>query len=308
MTFTEIFQIEALAPFNFDLSTHIFNSGDKQIRNYADGKFTQVLKIDDKLALIKLTSIGTVEKPKLNVELKANNQLTLLDKRKAEASIKFIFNLNFGLCTFYSEINEPLMQKFAKQLGGLKNPTTPTIFEALLDSIVEQQISLKVAQTMEGRLVKQFGESLISDGETYYTYPSPQRIAQVSVDELRVCGLSERKAQYLQGAAKLIVDDKLDLEKLKTLQNPEEIVSKLDAIRGIGIWTAELTMLRGMQKLDALPADDLGLRRIISSYCCKGKPIKAADDAREIAKEWGRWKGLAAFYLIIAEIEGIQAS
>ncbi len=299
--------MKLLAPFNFDLSARIFNSGDKQIRNYADGKFTQVLKIDDKLALIKLTSIGTVENPKLNVELKSNNQLTLLDKQKAVESIKFIFNLDFDLCTFYSEINEPLMQKLAKQLRGLKNPTTPTIFEALLDSIVEQQISLKVAQTMEGRLVKQFGESLTSDGETYYTYPSPQRIAQVSVDKLRDCGLSERKAQYLQGAAKLIVDGKLDLEKLKTLQNPEEIVSKLDAIRGIGIWTAELTMLRGMQKLDVLPADDLGLRRIISSYYCKGKPIKA-DDARIIAKEWGRWKGLAAFYLIIAEIEGIQAS
>lgn len=68
LTFTETFQVEALAPFNFDLSAHIFRSGDKQIRNYTDGQFTQVLKINGKLALVKLNSIGTVENPKINVE------------------------------------------------------------------------------------------------------------------------------------------------------------------------------------------------------------------------------------------------
>ena len=64
-------------------------------------------------------------------------------------------------------------------------------------------------------------------------------------------------------------------------------------------------MLRGMQKLDALPADDLGIRRVISRYYCGGKPIKT-EEAREIAKPWGRWKGLAAFYLIIAEVKDIS--
>lgn len=64
-------------------------------------------------------------------------------------------------------------------------------------------------------------------------------------------------------------------------------------------------MLRGMQKLDALPADDFGIKRVISRYYCGGKPIKTAE-AREIAERWGRWKGLAAFYLIIAEVKGIM--
>ena len=54
----------------------------------------------------------------------------------------------------------------------------------------------------------------------------------------------------------------------------------LDAVRGIGVWTAELTMLRGMQRLDMLPADDLGIRRVISNYYCGGKPIKV-DEARQ---------------------------
>jgi DNA-3-methyladenine glycosylase II len=96
----------------------------------------------------------------------------------------------------------------------------------------------------------------------------------------------------------------LDLERLKSQENAEEIIKELDAVRGIGVWTAELTMLRGMQRLDVLPGDDFGIRRVISTYYREGRPIKAAE-ARKIAKAWGRYKGLAAFYLIIAEVSGI---
>ena len=197
------------------------------------------------------------------------------------------------------------MHKLAQQLYGLKNPTTPTVFESLVDSIVEQQISIKVAVTLEHRLAKKFGEHIDIDGETYFAFPTPQSIAAATVAEVQQVGLSLRKAEYIQNAAKLIAEGKLDLEKLKNNPNPEQIIAELDAIRGIGVWTAELTMLRGMQKLDALPADDLGIRRVISTYYTGGRPIKMAE-AREIAQKWGRWQGLAAFYLIIAEIRGLK--
>jgi len=306
MAFTKTFKIEAVAPFNFDLTAQIFQGGDKQIRSYSNGQFTQVIKLNGKLTMVKLASTGTIEQSKITVELKSNSPITLQDKQKAEEAVKFIFNLDFDLCSFYSEVkNDCMMTKIAERLYGLKNPTTPTVFEALVDSIVEQQISIKVAHTLEGRLVKKFGETLALNGETYFAYPTPQNIASASIEEIRNCGLSQRKAEYIQEVAKLIVDGKLDLEHLKTHQNPEEIISELDAVRGIGVWTAELTMLRGMQKLDALPADDLGVRRVISRYFCGGKPIRSAE-AREIAKSWGRWKGLAAFYLIIAEVKDIK--
>ncbi len=301
----KVLHFKRCRPFDFDLTAHIFSFGDKQIRSYSNGQFIQVLKINDKLTQVKVTSIGTVDQPKISVELKSNKPLTTKDKEKAEKIIEFIFNLDFDLCSFYREVeNDSIMRQIAKKLIGLKNPTTPTVFEALVDSIIEQQISLKVAHTLEIRLVKKYGENLTLDGETYYAFPTPENIAKINVSDLQSCGLSERKAQYLQGAAQLIVDDKLDLERLKTCENSEEIISELDAVRGIGVWTAELTMLRGMQKLDALPADDLGLRRVISKYYCSGKSIKTAE-VREIARAWGRWKGLAAFYLIIADVKNI---
>jgi DNA-3-methyladenine glycosylase II len=225
MVFTETITIEARAPFNFDLTAHIFSSGDKQIRNYTNGQFIQILKVNDKLTLVKLTSIGTVDIPKISVELKSTSPITLEDKRKVEETVKFIFNLNFDLCSFYNDIkSDSTMAQIAHQLYGLKSPTTPTVFEALVDSIIEQQISIKVAHALEERLIKKFGETLTLDGETFYAYPTPINIARISIREIQNCGLSERKAQYLQGAAQLIVDGKLDLEDLKKQRSPEKII------------------------------------------------------------------------------------
>jgi DNA-3-methyladenine glycosylase II len=179
------------------------------------------------------------------------------------------------------------------------------VFESLVDSIVEQQISIKVAHTIEQRLAKKLGDILTIEGDTYFAYPTPQNIAAVNINEVQQVGLSQRKAEYIHGAAKLIADRKLDLEKMKSEKDPEQIIAELDEIRGIGVWTAELTMLRGMQRLDALPADDFGIRRVISRYYCGGRPIKTAM-AREIAEAWGRWKGLAAYYLIVAEAKDLK--
>ena len=117
----------------------------------------------------KLTSKGKVQQPRIDVELKSNKPITPKDIKTAEENVHFIFNLGFDLCSFYKEIKiEPVMHQITKQLYGLKNPTTPTVFESLVDSIVEQQISIKVAITIEHRLAKKFGDHIDIDGQTYY--------------------------------------------------------------------------------------------------------------------------------------------
>lgn len=298
--------VEGIAPFDFDLTAQIFQNGDLQIRTYREDVFTQVIKLDNQLSLIQVTNAGTVEKPKLAATLTANNPLTTQDKTKAKQAITYLFNLGFNLNEFYCEVkHDTTMSQIAKKLYGLKNPTTLTVFESLVDSIVEQQISIKVALALEQKIARQFGSRLELHGQTFFAFPTPQTLAGISVEEIQLVGLSHRKAEYIHEAAVLIASGKLDLEGLRLHQNAEEIIRVLDEVRGIGVWTAELTMLRGMQKLDALPADDFGIRRVISRYYCGGRPIKA-DEARQIAKAWGHWKGLAAFYLIVAEAKEIK--
>lgn len=308
MAFTQTLTINAQEPFDFDLSAQIFAGGDRQVRIFADGCFSQVINIGGKLVLVSVTSKGTIDKPELNVELKSNSALSIDEKRKAEETINYIFNLKFPLSTFYELSKaDPIMVQITQKLYGLKNPTTPTVFEALVDSIVEQQISIKVALTVEHRLARKFGDQLEIDGDTYFVFPASQNIANASINEIQKVGLSRRKTEYIREAALLIVGGKLDLEHIKTHVRSEQIIAELDEIRGIGVWTAELTMLRGMQKLDAFPADDFGIRRVISKYYCSGKAVDTSE-AREIAKAWGNWKGLAAYYLIIAEAKDLTVS
>jgi DNA-3-methyladenine glycosylase II len=189
------------------------------------------------------------------------------------------------------------MKVLAKELRGLKSPTTQTAFEALIDSIVEQQISLTIANMMEHRLTKQFGEKLNVDDNTYYSFPTAETLVAASLSDLRSCGLSQKKAEYIKEVSQKVIRGDLNFET-------EKIIRELDEIRGIGLWTAELTMIRGMRRFDAFPADDLGLRRVISHYYFSDKRI-TSDDARLVAKNWGPWKGLAGYYLIVASLKGI---
>lgn len=278
-------------PFDFDLSTKIFSDGDKEIRRCGNGKFWQVIRVNDKLVLATVTSSGTVDRPRLLVELRSNGEISNSDKRMAEEMICSLFSLKFDLNPFYNEIrNDKVLSSLVQRLRGLKTPTASTVFEALISSITEQQISLNAANSIQGRMIRTFGDVLELDDEVYYAFPTPQRLASANIRQLRRCGLSLRKSEYIRDISRLVVDRELDLEELESRRDTREIIDELCRIRGIGVWTAELTMLRGMRRLEVIPADDLGLRRHVSHYYCNEREI-SGEDVRTIAENWGRWKG-----------------
>jgi len=299
-------KITPVPPFDFHLSATIFSGGDHQIRTYQNGKYWQVVLLNDNLILTTITSLGTVDKPALSVVLKSNEEISEDDKELTEEIICSLFNLTIDLNAFYDEVkNDTIMATMTRQLRGLKSPTTSTVFEALVDSIIEQQISLKVAHVLERNVIKTFGDQLTVDDKVYYAYPTPENIVAATVEKLRNCGLSMRKAEYIHDISNSIVEGNLDLENFKTYEDAEAIIKEMIKIRGIGVWTAELTMLRGMHKLEAIPADDLGLRRHIAHYYCDDRKI-SGNEAREIAEKWGQWKGLAGYYVIMADRLGME--
>jgi DNA-3-methyladenine glycosylase II len=290
-----------MPPFDFNLSAMIFSDGDRSIRKYQDGKFWQVIRVNDSLILVTVKALGTVDNPKISVELRSDHKMSEVDTENVKQTVSTMLNLDLDPKPFYEHVKkDKILTDIIHRLRGLKIPTTPTVFEALIDSITEQQISLNVAHALERRLVKTFGKTLRLDGEVYYAYPTPLELASARLEQLRRCGLSQKKAEYIKEVSRMIVDGKLNLEGFKRYDDAQKTISELNKIRGIGVWTAELTIARGMRKLDVVPADDLGLRRIISHYYCLDEKISGLE-ARKVAKRWGKWKGLAAFYLIVAD-------
>lgn len=296
-------RIRPIAPFNLDLSAHIFSKGDEPFRRYEAGAYWQVIRLGERLVRITLRSLGTVDSPELSVDL-APDEFSDAEVKNALEIVRRLFNMDLDLLPFYEAVKgDRVMSVLTERLRGLHSPTTQTTFEALVDSIIEQQISLKAAWSLERRVVEAFGDILWIDDKAYYAFPSPEALSQATVEELRGCGLSMRKAEYVRDSARLVMDG-LDLESLRDYDD-DNIIAELKKIRGVGVWTAELTMIRGMQKLNAIPADDLGLRRCISHYYCDDRKITGSE-ARRIAEAWKGWRGLASFYLITAEQLGIE--
>lgn len=298
------FDTKPVPPFSFDLSAGIFREGDERIQRYENSIFWQVIRPNGKLFLVTMRSTGTVDEPEISVNIMPDEDLSGDDVRMAEKIVKDLFNMNLDLLPFYESVKgDRVMKKLTHLLRGLRNPSTTTVFEALVDSIVEQQISLKVAWSLERRLIETFGDKLTLGEKTYYAFPEPKKLARATIEELRGCGLSTRKSEYIRDLS-VMIQKGLDLEKFRD-HEPDRIIEELKRIRGIGVWTAELAMVRGMSKLDAMPADDLGLRRCISHYYCDDRKI-TGDQARRVAEAWKGWRGLASFYLIMAERIGIE--
>lgn len=299
--------VDPTPPFDFALSSHILADGDPQIAHYDGSECRQVLRVGDKLLLATVASAGSVEAPQLLVTFASDHALTSSDVIAAHRIISSVFNAQLDVSPFYEATrHDPIMVHLTGKLRGLKNPATATVFDALFDSIVEQQISLTVAHVLQRRVIKTFGDVLLVNGDQYYAFPTPEQLALASVESLRRCGLSRRKAEYITGIAQLIAAREVDLEGLRQYSDVQDILEHLCKLRGVGAWTAELTAIRSLNRFDVIPADDLGLRRWIAHYYCSNRRITSAE-ARDIAERWGKWKGLASYYMVVAGLLNIEA-
>ena len=121
--------IKAVPPFDFDLSAKIFSGGDKQIGRYENGRYWRVIRVNNKLILVTLTSSGSVDKPKLLAELKSNETISDKDKKIAEEIIFSLLNLKIDLKPFYEGIkNDETMFNLTQKLRGLKKSNNSHCF------------------------------------------------------------------------------------------------------------------------------------------------------------------------------------
>lgn len=137
------------------------------------------------------------------------------------------------------------------RMGPLRRAIQPDRFQALVDSIVSQQISGKAAQSVLAKLER------VVEGI------SPEALAGVPGEILRSCGLSERKAGWIHHLSLEVADGRLDLDGLDALAD-DEVVARLVALPGIGVWTAEMFLIFAMQRPDVVSWGDFGIRRGMS--------------------------------------------
>ncbi|HWT90059.1 MAG TPA: hypothetical protein VN179_02990 [Solirubrobacterales bacterium] len=158
-------------------------------------------------------------------------------------------------------------------------------YGALLRAIIGQQLSTKAARTIYLRVIDLFG------GRT----PSPEELLAAEEEELRACGLSGRKTEYVRDLASHVLGGELELDRLQELGD-EEVIAEIVAIRGLGQWTAEMFLLFHLERPDVLSGGDLGIRKAIQiEYGLEEMP--PPKQVIEIGEPWRPYRSLASLYL-----------
>lgn len=263
--------------------------------------YRRLLDLDGKLALASVRSIGSVDAPEILVDLRGN-ALADSDAELAASQLQWMLGTDQNLAPFYAlAVSDPPMAELTEKFLGLHLPRTATLFESLVLAVLGQQISASVARAMRLLIIERFGERAEFDGVTYSAFPRPDAIASSTPGELRTLKLTQRKSEYIHGLALAALQP--EWAELTELAD-DEFVSRLVQMRGIGRWTAQWALVRGLARPDALPLGDLALRRGVSRLLCDGEPVTDAEVER-LAERWRPWRSYATAYLFGAMRSGM---
>jgi len=211
---------------------------------------------------------------------------------EVNAIVGWVLFADLALQPFYALTEgHPVFSGVVKDLAGLKPMRPASLLEMAVIVITEQQISLAAAGSIRSRLVARYGDLL----EGVWVFPDASRLAGATVEDLRACGYSQRKAEYILEFARQVADGRLDLESLKDL--PDEVVrNTLVALRGWGPWSANYFLVRGLARPDCLPSDDLAIRGVVGRYLGDGTRASVAQ-VEQLLAPFAPYRGMAAFYL-----------
>ena len=289
--------IRPVQPFNFELtaSYHTYFQSRFGTDTMEDGVYRRLLDLGDKLVLASVCSAGTTDAPELALELQGRD-LRPEDVDRSKARVSWLLGVDQELAPFYELCSaDKVMAGLVEDFYGLHLPHTATVFEALVLAVLGQQISTSVARIIRTLLIETFGPRGEFDGETYYAFPRPETIWGSSPAELHTMKLTQRKSEYVHGLAGSALDSALGLESLGGLTD-QEIVDKLTALRGVGMWTAQWTLIRAVGRPDALPLGDLALRRVVSRLFMDGAEVTDGQ-VDDIAQRWSPYRTYATVYL-----------
>lgn len=177
---------------------------------------------------------------------------------------------------------DPELGALIDRVGHVDIEVTGGGFQVMLESIVSQQLSVKAASTIWRRLVAEVGDT-------------PETLAAAPHEALRAAGLSNRKAEYVQGVAAATIAGDIDWDALERLPD-EDVIERLVALRGVGRWTAEMYLIFGLGRLDVLAVDDFGLRNAAGRLLGLGAPM-AADALAARGEAWRPHRSVASLWL-----------
>ena len=186
----------------------------------------------------------------------------------------------------YLKTVDPILATVIRLVPRPKWETYTDYFQALVESIISQQLSTKAGDTIVRRFIQLFGDGM---------FPTPRQVLQMDTEKIRAAGMSYAKIRYIKDLAERVENKKLYLHKINDMQD-EEIIEHLIQVKGIGRWTAEMFLMFALRREDVFSYGDLGLRNAMQKlYKLRQHPT--SKQAEKISAKWKPYRTWACRYL-----------
>lgn len=264
------------------------------------GEYSRCLHLDGNLALMRVAQSGPSSRPVLHVRLSGEKVLGRGVREVATSVLHRALGVGCDLGPFYRAFrDDPLLSASIRAHRGMAPCGGATLFESMLTAVLAQQVNLKFAYSIYDALTRRYGEHLVVEGETRIAFPTPDRLSRVRESTLRQLKLSSAKASTILRVSKAFANGELDEATLAELPD-EDVIERLVAYKGIGRWTAETSLIRGLGRLDVFPAGDLGVVKKIAIEMLGRRESASEAEMRDFSERWRPYRSLALIYAYAA--------
>ncbi len=295
-------EIHPQPPFNFSLILEYLRTSPSTILEWMEEeRFQRAVRLSGKEILISVRSLGELDAPRLRVEV-SGPQVGEEELKGAVALVQRLFDTQRDTRPLANiQRRDPVFGDLLARWPGMRPVLFVDPFEALIWAVIGQQVNTAFARKTKLALIESYGEKVSLGDEDHLLFPSAATLAAIREGELRALQFSRQKESYIRDLARRVLEGRLCLWALAKLPS-QEALARLTEERGVGPWTAEYVLLRGLGHIDVMPAGDGGLRRIIGlRYLGR---IATEEEMRAIARQWAGWGGYATFYWWLALQKG----
>lgn len=287
--------IPVVAPFNLAFTVWALRRRSANIIDLWDeDTYSRAIFVNNRPLKIVLVQKGTIYNPNLELTLFSTKKINAVAQKEISRIVQRMLGLTVNLQPFYklAGSNEHI-GKLVKEFSGVKPPCFPSLFEALINAVSCQQLTLDTGILLMNRLAEKYGSQFDNEGTINYAFPGPENLESASEAEIKKLGYSTQKARAMRELAHTFLRHSPDPVRFGHMRN-EQIIDYLKTFRGIGRWSAEYVLLRGLGRLDVFPGDDVGARNNLQRlFNLSEKPDY--EKIKKLTSSWHPYEGLFIF-------------
>lgn len=290
--------LRPLPPFRLDLTVWALRRRPRNAIDRWDGStYRRVILVGRRPTEFEVRQTGPVTAPRLVVTTTPSLR-TPAEREFVRSTLNDLLGLRIDLRDWYRTAGrDPRLHALAQRFRGMKPPKFPSLFEALVTAFACQQLSLVVCLELLNRLARLCDVRVGKGANAHYAFPPPRRVARIAPPDGQALGFSGQKIRALLTLASGIESGQVDFGGMAD-QSDEQVSARLCELRGVGRWTADYVMLRGLRRLNIFPGDDVGAQKSLARWLGRPSPLDYAGVTKAVAK-WQPYAGMVYFHLLL---------